>query len=413
MTKISIDTRVHSGLVADIRNAATAIAVWKASDLNSTQLEESMKKLYMGITCSTVIANRGQTWVCEQFRSSSDSTFSPGSPSIESSNHGVAGLHLQRQKNIEAMKRFHSLQVAAYCGDSSVVQVLLQNGADPNAETGSLGHPLYAAAYLGSIDTVTLLLEKGADLHRSGYAGTPLEVATCDGHVEIMRLLLDRGAAVNAHGRPTTRVLLEASRRGHEEAVQLLLDRRYGLDINFRTIINQTPLLLAAQNKHKGVVKLLLECPDIEPNTTDNHGSTLLLWAVTLKWTDIVQILVSMKNLDPNIRDARNNTPLVSATREGQEDIVRLLLDRDDIQHGFGDRNYCPLWLATFHGHAKILGFLLEKYNLKPDDYGHRNSTLLWWAAGPGIRCASTLKSKRREYQFQRSGRDYDPRVGN
>jgi ankyrin repeat protein len=48
---------------------------------------------------------------------------------------------------------------------------------------------------------VTLLLEKGADVNaQGGYFGNALQAASSGGHDSVVTLLLDKGADVNAQG---------------------------------------------------------------------------------------------------------------------------------------------------------------------------------------------------------------------
>lgn len=56
----------------------------------------------------------------------------------------------------------NDLRVAAAKGNTEVVEVLLKNGADINAQCGEYGNALQAAAANGNIEVVKVLLENGA-----------------------------------------------------------------------------------------------------------------------------------------------------------------------------------------------------------------------------------------------------------
>ncbi|EIM79419.1 uncharacterized protein STEHIDRAFT_24537, partial [Stereum hirsutum FP-91666 SS1] len=58
---------------------------------------------------------------------------------------------------------FNALQAASAFGNISIVRLLLQNGADANAQGGIFSTALQAASYHGHIDIVELLLEMGAE----------------------------------------------------------------------------------------------------------------------------------------------------------------------------------------------------------------------------------------------------------
>lgn len=90
---------------------------------------------------------------------------------------------------------------AADEGSSSIAQLLLNKGADANAQSGDHGSALQAASHAGYADIVKVLLCKGADIDaHGGQYGTALQAAIIGGHEEIVQLLLDHGANINAEG---------------------------------------------------------------------------------------------------------------------------------------------------------------------------------------------------------------------
>jgi ankyrin repeat protein len=71
----------------------------------------------------------------------------------------------------------------------------------------------------------TLLLDKGADVNaQGGYYGNALQAASAGGHKEMATLLLDKGADVNAQGGEYGNALQAASANGHKEMATLLLE---------------------------------------------------------------------------------------------------------------------------------------------------------------------------------------------
>ncbi|MCJ1264207.1 hypothetical protein MMC22_004078 [Lobaria immixta] len=84
-----------------------------------------------------------------------------------------------------------ALQAASSDGYKSVVQLLLEAGADVNASGGCFDSALQAAAWRGSESVVRLLLEKGADVDaEGGEDGSALQAASSEGHQHVVRLLL-------------------------------------------------------------------------------------------------------------------------------------------------------------------------------------------------------------------------------
>jgi hypothetical protein len=70
---------------------------------------------------------------------------------------GIEYTQLGHRGNLE-----YSLQVASGRGQTKTVQLLLNNGANVNAQGGVYGNALQAASRRGHTETVQLLLEKGA-----------------------------------------------------------------------------------------------------------------------------------------------------------------------------------------------------------------------------------------------------------
>ena len=62
----------------------------------------------------------------------------------------------------------HVLQVAAYEGYEAMAKLLIENGADVNAQGGKYGNSLQAASYKGHEAIVKLLIENGADMNAQG-----------------------------------------------------------------------------------------------------------------------------------------------------------------------------------------------------------------------------------------------------
>ncbi|HZT40895.1 MAG TPA: ankyrin repeat domain-containing protein [Chthonomonadaceae bacterium] len=89
-----------------------------------------------------------------------------------------------------------------------------------------LALPLHAAAFRGDITGLEALLESGADVDaRDDHGVTPLIAAITQGHREVIRLLLDRGADVQAQDKEGYTALQYAEAFGPPEAVALLRNR--------------------------------------------------------------------------------------------------------------------------------------------------------------------------------------------
>ena len=82
-----------------------------------------------------------------------------------------------------------------------IMKLLLQNGAEVNAEGGKYGNALQAASFRGNSVIVKLLLENGAEVNaKGGMFGNALQAALYIHNEAIVKLLLENGAEVNAEG---------------------------------------------------------------------------------------------------------------------------------------------------------------------------------------------------------------------
>jgi ankyrin repeat protein len=118
-----------------------------------------------------------------------------------------ANVHATNRTGLDALDR------AAYAGNTAIVRLLLNHGADPNTRPivptleGDLAPafaPLHNAAFRGETKMIKALLEAGADLNAfEPFAGNALHNALYGNHPEAAAFLVKKGInleTLGAHG---------------------------------------------------------------------------------------------------------------------------------------------------------------------------------------------------------------------
>lgn len=184
----------------------------------------------------------------------------------QTGNKQIVQLLLDAGAEVNAQGRFfgvgNALHAAAYSGNEQILRLLLNAGADINAQGGYYGNALHAAVAANSGEgglekVVKLLLDAGADINaEGGYFGHALQAAAYTGNEQILKLLLHAGADVNAQGGQYSNALQAAACNGHKQIVKLLLNS--GADVNAQGGYFSNALQGAAYRRNEKIVKLLL-----------------------------------------------------------------------------------------------------------------------------------------------------------
>jgi ankyrin repeat protein/mono/diheme cytochrome c family protein len=202
---------------------------------------------------------------------------------------------------------------------------------------------LHHAAAFASVEMMKLLLDKGADPNaQNRRKSTPMHWAI-QAEAKV-RLLLERGAKVETKQVEGRTALYQAASLGNgNNVVRLLLEK--GADPNARTVTGATPLMAASRSGNVEVMRMLL-AGKAQVNAQSGNGSTALMAAASSGNPDAVRLLLD-SGADPNLTTKKNDTALMDAATSGVEESVRLLLEKGAEVNIRGERGYTALMYAA------------------------------------------------------------------
>ena len=215
-----------------------------------------------------------------------------------------------------------ALHAALKAGDTAIVKMLLDKGADPNLNGGSDdASALQASVRTKKPELIDLILaQKTLDVNKqSGEGKTALQYVSNVGDMVTVQKLLDKGAKVDIPDNNGQTPLFEASRFAKTEIVKRLLDK--GADPSRKTVKEGQTVLMQAANGD--IARALLQ-KGAKPNEVDNAGKTALMYAAGNGKTDVLRALIEA-SADVDIKDAEGKSALSIATERGQRSAVAVL----------------------------------------------------------------------------------------
>ncbi|MGG6266749.1 ankyrin repeat domain-containing protein [Leptolyngbya sp. AN03gr2] len=286
----------------------------------------------------------------------------------------IVELLIQAGAEINANSRSHRtpIDIAAYMGYRDMIDLLLGYGATKS---------LHVAAGIGEVETIGQYLKSGGDPDirlGSGYGCPMLYIAATHHQLEVARLLIQAGATIDMNCEQDNRDIETACQLGDREMVSLLIEN--GAEIGSSLVWE------AATGGHTQLVKFLIErynlavqCDDCRWNPADaaaigGHLETLeflmaqgafiiskeiIYWTALNGHPEMVQFLAN-HNFDPNIRAYDIDTALEAVAERGDAAMVKTLLSVGaDVNAGIDTRKRTALHHAAIWGHLEVIQLLV------------------------------------------------------
>ncbi|XP_067661852.1 ankyrin repeat and protein kinase domain-containing protein 1-like [Haliotis asinina] len=156
---------------------------------------------------------------------------------------------------------------------------------------------------------------------------TPVIVAAEQGHTEVVKLLVKHAANLLLRDENGDNILHRACYAGQLDVVKYILSLK-SMDINSRGWRKRTPVIVAAEQGHTEVVKLLVKHA-ANLLLRDENGDDILHCACYPGRVDVVKYVLSLNTVDINSKGLKKRTPPMAATIYGKKEVVELL-----VKHG-------------------------------------------------------------------------------
>lgn len=274
-----------------------------------------------------------------------DSTWTPVTAAARWTERGVVEMLVAAGGRV-------GLREAVLMGDVDLAREILD--ADPTIDVSANARFVYSFSFLmlavskSDLNMARFLIDRGADLESTEdeFGWPALTIAAIQGDKAIVELLLGRGADIDHEDWSGRTALADAAASGHDEVVILLVGRGARRGLPDAAYLGDEAL----------VARLLADGAD--PGREPNFAKTPLRIAVQRGYTAIVARLLEAGPVE-NVRGYGSDRSLVAeAAATGRLDVVRLLVDRGLDPRETGDDGLTPLDWAEREGRAEVADYL-------------------------------------------------------
>uniref|UniRef100_A0A0K0F903 ANK_REP_REGION domain-containing protein n=1 Tax=Strongyloides venezuelensis TaxID=75913 RepID=A0A0K0F903_STRVS len=267
-----------------------------------------------------------------------------------------------------------ALHMASAGGHTAIVKVLLKNGANSEDENAHGMTPLLLGAKNGHVEILDAFDETNWKRCSKKTGLNALHIAAYYGNTDFVIAMLKKVPA-NVRSEPpiynhlvvkefSTEYGLTplhlAAQSGHDGLVRMLLNQT-GVQVDATsTTMNVIPLHLAAQQGHIAVVGMLLSRSTQQQHAKDWRGRTPLHLASMNGHYEMVSLLIAQGS-NINVMDQNGWTGMHYATKAGHLDVVKLFINSSADAQAETKEGKVPLCFAAANNHIECLRFLLKQ----------------------------------------------------
>ncbi|XXH00620.1 hypothetical protein Hte_006968 [Hypoxylon texense] len=243
---------------------------------------------------------------------------------------------------------------------SSIVEYLLEQGADVNCYNHTGVRPVHIAISMGDESLLSLLLrQKHIDLNvLDPDNDTPLKLAIRARHASMVKMLLEKGADPNFRPKGGDPALLEAVEVYQAEVVSLLIQYKAQIDPpdELRNDKQWEPMECAVARGFSNIIRILGE-GGADVNRRFSDGRTLVHRG--LDKSGLGALLEFRPNLD--VKDNDGDTPLHAVDIDTPMENVKLLVRAGANINITNNRGATPLIKAILGNHEEAAKYYISK----------------------------------------------------
>ena len=261
------------------------------------------------------------------------------------------------------------LHEAVRSGNSDVVRLLLEHGANVNA-VGENGKTPVLLSISGNEQyrIYEMLVRHGADVRRGDFDGnTVFHVASASNCPKsVLEFFLSSGAPVDVKNNQGVTPLSVAVANKNRDHVLFYL--KNGADCNLYDSHGSSPLTLALAAPSDDMLRLMVTAADARP---DVYGSSPLIVAVSRKARiSAITYFVGL-GFDVNARNNDGDSALLVAAAQNRRDVCELLLSKNADIFASNKLNNSPLRVALVRGAEMLDWFIRPGRILSADSSGN------------------------------------------